>query len=126
MDAMERISIGNLALILALAQCDHSMAQQIAQMPETPNTKIYQGNGTCGSGTGCHWTQSCFPRNGCPDDFLPNPLPRPCQPPYPPFYQCVPAGPCGSSCGSGPVQSRLTWWFLPTPRALREAFWFQP
>jgi hypothetical protein len=75
---------------------------------------------------GLHWTRCCFPRNGCPDDYCPNPYPRPCWPPYSPFCQCVPAGNCGQSGCSGRDKDRLTWWFLPTPRALREAIWCQP
>jgi hypothetical protein len=72
----------------------------------------------------CGWVRACFPRCGCPDDYCPNPCPRPCWPPYPPFYQCVPAGHCGPSDGRG--TKGLTWWFFPTPQALREALWCHP
>ena len=71
------------------------------------------------------WTRDCFPRRGCPDDYCPHPYPRQCWPPYLPFYRCVPAGDCGPGCG-GRYDDRLTWWFLPTPRALRDALWLRP
>jgi hypothetical protein len=75
---------------------------------------------------GVDWTRTCFPRCGCPDDYCANPYPRPCWPPYPPWYQCVPAGDCAPDGGCGSGRGRLSWWFLPTPRALREAIWCQP
>ncbi len=77
-------------------------------------------------GCGLHWTGDCFPRYGCPDDYCSKPFPRQCWPSYPPYYRCVPAGDCiGPACGS-PGKDRLTWWFIPTPRALREALWLHP
>lgn len=75
---------------------------------------------------GLHWTHGCFPRCGCPDDYCPTPCPRQCWPPYPPFYRCVPAGACAHPPCVGVGNEGLTWWFLPTPRALREALWCQP
>jgi hypothetical protein len=75
---------------------------------------------------GLHWARSCFPRPCCPDDYCPRPLPRQCQPAYPPFYRCVPAGDCPGPGCTPHGQGRLTWWFLPTPRALREAIWCHP
>jgi hypothetical protein len=75
---------------------------------------------------GLHWPARCFPPSCCPDDYCPNPLPRQCWPPYPPFYRCVPAGECqGPRCDCH-NKERLTWWFLPTPRALCEAIWCRP
>jgi len=74
---------------------------------------------------GLRWTVGCFPRCGCPDDYCPNPYPRQCWPPYPPYYACVPAGDCGPA-HSGRSTGRLTWWFLPTPWALREAIGCRP
>jgi hypothetical protein len=77
-------------------------------------------------GCGLHWTRDCFPGNACPDDYQPKPLPRQCWPPYPSYYRCVPAGDgTGPICGS-PAKDRLTWWFFPTPRALRDALWLHP
>ncbi len=95
-------------LLIALAGSAETRAQEPAPAPQ-----------------GCHWTLGCFPRCGCPDDYCPHPYPRPCWPPYPPFYRCVPAGNCQpNACGRG--QEKLTWWFLPTHRALREALWSHP
>jgi hypothetical protein len=74
----------------------------------------------------CCGAQGCFPRCGCPDDYCPQPFPRQCWPPYPPFYQCVPAGDCAGPGCRIPGREKLTWWFIPTPRALREAIWWQP
>jgi hypothetical protein len=70
--------------------------------------------------SGLRWTVGCFPRCGCPDDYTANPYPRQCWPPYPAYYRCVPAG------AGGLGKEKLTWWFLPTPQALREALWCQP
>jgi hypothetical protein len=81
----------------------------------------------CGSpGCGLHRTRDCFPHNSCPDDYQPKPLPRLCWPTYPSYYRCVPAGDSsGPTCGS-PGKDRLTWWFIPTPWALRDALWLHP
>ena len=80
--------------------------------------------GPHGGGKGCcRWAHGCFPRWGCPDDYCPNPYPRQCWPPYPPFYQCVPAGDCVHPPCVGVGNEKLTWWWIPTPRALREALW---
>jgi hypothetical protein len=81
---------------------------------------------SCGGPSGCHWTRDCFPRCGCPDDYCPRPFPRQCWPPYPPYYQCVPAGECGHPPCVGVGNEKLTWWFFPTPRALYEALWCRP
>jgi len=79
----------------------------------------------CGSGCGgLHWTRECFPHNACPDDYCPSPFPRQCWPPYPSFYRCVPAGDC-AGCRDRSTDD-LTWWFIPKPRALREAIGWQP
>jgi hypothetical protein len=77
---------------------------------------------SCLSSRGLHWTRNCFPCKSCPDDYCPNPYPRQCWPPYPPFYQCAPAGNCCRDTNN----DRLSWWFLPRPRALHEALWCQP
>jgi hypothetical protein len=83
--------------------------------------------GSTGDGSkGLHWTDCCFPRRGCCDDYCPHPYPRQCWPPYPPFYKCVPAGHCAHPPCVGVGDEKLAWWFLPTPRALREALWCQP
>jgi hypothetical protein len=84
------------------------------------------GGSCCSSAKGLVWQLNCFPRCGCPDDYCPNPYPRQCWPPYPPFYRCVPAGECSHPPCVGVGNEKLTWWFLPTPRALREALWCQP
>jgi hypothetical protein len=89
---------------------------------------------TCAAGPACgaeghgpsHWALDCFPRWGCPDDYCPHPYPRQCWSPYPPFYRCVSAGQCAPAPGVGVRDEKLTWWFLPTPRALREALWCRP
>jgi len=81
--------------------------------------------GDCGNGCGgLHWSHECFPRGGCPDDYCPNPFPRQCWPPYPLFYRCVPAGEC-ADCRDRSTDD-LTWWFIPKPRALREAIGWRP
>jgi hypothetical protein len=72
------------------------------------------------------WTLGCFPRCGCGDDYCPHPYPRQCWPTYPAFYRCVPAGDCVHPPCAGVGNEKLTWWWVPTPRALREAFWCQP
>jgi hypothetical protein len=73
--------------------------------------------------TSCHWAQGCFPRCGCPDDYCPHPYPPPCWPPYPSFYQCVPAGAWAPSTYGVPGKDRISLWFIPTPLTLREALW---
>ncbi|SRR6266849_6736217 len=84
------------------------------------------GRESMAPGCGLHWSRDCFPHGGCPDDYCGNPYPRQCWPPYPAFYRCVPAGDCaGYECGKS-GQGRLTWWFIPTPRALRDALWLRP
>jgi hypothetical protein len=111
----------------AVVLCLLSAPLILAQAPGPLPAPVGCAEGpSCASPHGLHWTQCCFPRQGCPDDYCPNPFPRPCPPPYPPFYQCVPAGECGQAAGCGHDKDRLTWWFLPTPRALREAVWCQP
>jgi hypothetical protein len=82
---------------------------------------------SCGSGPGCcGWVRTCFPRRGCCDDYCPNPYPRQCWLPYPPFYRCVPAGECVHPSCVGVGNEKLTWWWIPTPRALRDALWCDP
>jgi hypothetical protein len=71
---------------------------------------------------GCQ-AETCFPRSTCLDDYCPSPYPRQCWPPYPAFYQCVPAGVCSHPPCVGVGNEKLTWWWIPTLRALREALW---
>ena len=63
----------------------------------------------------------CVSCPGCPDDYCPNPYPRQCGCGYPGFYRCVPAGERALPEGQGRGKDKLTWWFIPTPRALCEA-----
>jgi hypothetical protein len=71
-------------------------------------------------GCGLHWSH-CFPRNNCPDDYQPKPLPHLCLPSYPAYYRCVPAGDgSGPTCGC-PGKNRLPWWLIPTSRPLHES-----
>src|SRR5581483_998009 len=103
-----------LCLFIALADGPGGRGQEPAR---TPAASV----ATCAGGLPCgqnslHWTHSCFPGCGCPDDYCPNPLPRQCWPPYPPFYLCVPAGDCGRPCACSPDKDKLSWWFIPTPR----------
>jgi hypothetical protein len=114
---MKTATLALLWLQIALVACASEPAPEPAPMLLTPAK-------TCPSG--CLWTYGCFPRYGCPDNYCPNPLPRQCWPPYPPFYRCVSAGECGHPPCVGVGHERLTWWFMPTPRALREALWCQP
>ena len=96
-------------------------ASPVTPCPASPTCDCH------GSGAGCcRWTAGCFPLHGCPDDYCPNPFPRQCWPPYPPFYRCVPAGNCGHPPCVGVGNETLTWWWIPTPRALREALWCRP
>jgi hypothetical protein len=111
-----------LGLVVPLAVCAAGLGQAPGQGPCTVCTE----GPPCAGGQGLHWTTHCFPPNCCPDDYCPNPFPRLCWPPYPPFYRCVPAGDCGGPGCAAHGQGRLTWWFLPTPRALFEALWCHP
>jgi hypothetical protein len=113
-------------LLSALVACAPACAQEPG--PGTsPTCTAGQPSGLpCAGPHGLHWTRDCFPPNCCPDDYCPHPFPRQCWPPYPPFYQCVPEGDCARPGCGGNGTSRLTWWFLPTPRALCEAIWCHP
>jgi hypothetical protein len=92
----------------------------------TTGTEVPAG-GPHGGGWGCClWARCCFPRWGCPDDYCPNPYPRQYWPPYPAFYRCAPAGVCSHPPCVGVGNEKLTWWWIPTPRALREALWCKP
>jgi hypothetical protein len=125
---MKSIPPSLLCLLGALLTCAGSLAQAPSPPAASFVTPCTLGplRGLPEATTGCcGWVRGCFPRCGCPDDYCPIPYPRPCWPPYPPFYQCVPAGHCGPSDG-GQGTRRLTWWFLPTPQALREALWCHP
>ncbi len=112
-------------LLGGLLVCRLAPGQQPAP-PACPTGTPGQACGSPGASPhGLRWTDCCFPRHGCPDDYCPHPYPRPCPLPYPPFYRCVPAGNCHPTY-SGPHTGGLAWWFVPTPRALREAIWCQP
>jgi hypothetical protein len=118
-----------LCSLIVLATCPSGRSQEPGRVPASAITGCTQGAacGFPGCGLNCfQWTLGCFPRCGCPDDYCPNPYPKQCWPPYPPFYRCVPAGDCARSCGGGEGKDRLTWWFIPTPRALRAALWCEP
>src|SRR5215831_14390266 len=123
---MKRASPAILFLLSALVACAPGFGQEPRQVPFTACTEGPAGGSSCDGPKGLHWTLGCFPRHGCPDDYSPNPYPRQCWPPYPPFYRCVPAGDGAlpGRCGSG--KDKLTWWFILTPQALREALWCQP
>jgi hypothetical protein len=107
--------------LIALCACNTAWCQQPQPQVGIPTNTCAAGPTSCASNAiGIHWAHGCFPRCDCPDDYCPNPLPRQCWPPYPPFYRCVPAGSGSSS------KDKLTWWFIPNARALREALWCQP
>src|SRR5947209_1858497 len=108
-------------LASVLAVCAPGLGQEPGQWR---SCTACQPIATQTSARGLHWALSCFPCFSCPDDYCPNPYPPPCPSSYPAYYRCVPAGDC-ANCG-GPRNNTLTLWFLPTPRALREALWFQP
>jgi hypothetical protein len=80
----------------------------------------------CSGPGSSHWTNCCYPRSGCPDDYCPNSYPRQCWLPYPSYYKCVPAGACSRSDACAAQKDKRSWWFVPTPQALRDALWFQP
>jgi hypothetical protein len=101
-------------------------AQEARLGPVVTPGPVPCGTSACPGAAGLHWTQECFPRCGCPDDYCPHPYPRQCWPPYATYYRCVPAGNCAATADPNRAGDRLTWWFLPTPRALREAIWCQP
>jgi hypothetical protein len=114
-----------LGLLGAQVVCASACGQEPGQGPPTPCAGGQPDGSSCARPHGLHWVRACFPRCGCLDDYCPHPYPRPCPPPYPPFYRCVPAGNCQPTY-SGPHTGGLAWWFIPTPRALREALWCQP
>jgi hypothetical protein len=121
-----RLATTTLVWLLAALLAD---AQEPAQGPAGPvpgcaGVPACESSG--GSPHGLHWMDRCFPRCGCPDDYCRHPYAPPCWPPYPPFYLCVPAGHCAHPPCVGVGNEGLTWWFIPTPRALREAIWCQP
>jgi hypothetical protein len=126
---MKNASPALLSLLVALVTCVSGLGQEAGPAPAGPVAARCEAPACAahGGGTNCwSWTLFCFPRHGCPDDYCPNPYPRQCWPPYPPFYRCVPAGACAPPGCDGRQTDRLTWWFIPTPRALHEALWCQP
>ena len=124
---MKTVSRSLMGLMVAIAATLPACAQEARPLPpkSIPACTESAKCGSCGP-TGLHWTLGCFPRYGCPDDYCPNAYPRQCWLPYPPFYACVPAGDCCPRYGCGQRNADLSWWFFPTPRALREALWCQP
>jgi len=126
---MKTVSHVLLGLTTVLAACAPGRGQAPQQVP--PSTTVFysevpNAKPPCAGTSGLHWARDCFPRWGCPDDYCPNPYPRQCWPPYPTFYRCVSAGDCGAKDGCGHANERLTWWFIPTPQALRDALWLRP
>jgi hypothetical protein len=123
---MKTAAAMTLCLLIALTRGQTGLGQKpredplLSAAPAPP--RVSPG---CGP-QGLRWTLSYFPRCGCADDYCPHPYPPPCWPPYPPFYKCVPAGECARPGCGGQATSRLSWWFLPTPTALREALWCRP
>jgi hypothetical protein len=117
---MKRTVAVILSLLGALAVCAPALGQPPADAPAPawPPQNCRR--------TGLGWASSCFPRCGCLDDYCPHPYPRQCCPPYPAFYTCAPAGDCAAAGACGRQSDRLTWWFLPTPQALRDALWPRP
>src|SRR5579871_1487050 len=119
---MKNATLTLLGLLGALAAGVPGFSQEPRLVPTSPAPAVIYPDGPP-SGAPCvpskcfGWTRACFPRCGCPDDYCPTPLPRQCWEPYPPFYRCVPAGDCDPGCNGRRID-RLTWWFIPTPRAL--------
>jgi hypothetical protein len=126
---MKQATPALLCLLIALITRAPLLGQDAGPVPASPvsrSTEVPACGSHCVSLSCFRWTLGCFPRRCCADDYCPNPYPQPCWPPYPPFYRCAPAGDCTAPpCGS-PGKEKLTWWFLPTPRALHEALWCQP
>jgi hypothetical protein len=118
-----------LCLLCAWAAAGPGFGQEPRPEPAGPSA-TYTTSPACGPNgdglKGLHWTAGCFPRCAGRDDYCPHPFPRPCWPPYPPFYKCVPAGNCAHPPCTGVGNEKVAWWFVPTPRALREAVWCQP
>jgi hypothetical protein len=118
-----------LGLIGALAASVPGLAQESLPRPAAP-LPTWSPEPPCKSDPGgrgsIHWTAGGFPRCNCPDDYCPKPFPQQCWPPYPPFYLCVPAGECAHPPCVGVGNEKLTWWWIPRPRALRDALWCNP
>jgi hypothetical protein len=126
---MKTASAALLGLLGALVAAGHGFGQGPGPGPASPVKPGAEAPACglpCGGPGGCDWVRGCFPRGGCPDDYCPNPFPRQCWPPYPPFYKCVPAGNCVHPPCVGVGNEKLTWWFIPTPQALHEALWLHP
>jgi hypothetical protein len=112
-----------LALFGALAFTPRGFGQESASCPDCGARAARPP----GAWSRCFsWASRCFPRCGCPDDYCPHPFPRQCWPPYPPYYSCMPAGDGVHPPCLGVGNEKLTWWWLPTPRALRDALWCRP
>jgi hypothetical protein len=118
-----------LCVLVGLIVCTNGHGQEVKRPPDSA-VNIYATtpawDSVCSGLKGSSWTASCFPRCGCADDYCANPYPRQCWPPYPPFYKCVPAGDGGPGLGCVAAKDKLSWWFIPTPQALREAVWWRP
>src|SRR5262249_47154669 len=126
---MKSITIALLGVFGAWVADCQANAQQPRPAPVRPCIKCAAapaGAPNSDEKTTFHWAAGCFPRCNCPDDYCPTPLPRQCSPTYPPFYRCVAAGCCYHPPVTGVGNERLTWWWIPTPRALREALLWRP
>jgi len=114
-----------LQLIALSSACAGGPVPDPPPVPAGAAVPVAPTGGLGGGLAGHHWTQACFPRCGGPDDYRANPYPRQCWGPYPDFYRYVPAGiPLLDQCETR--RDRRTWWFLPTPAALRDALWPGP
>ena len=123
---MKGYRLVSLSLLSALIAAAPGVGQELGSGPAAPPGPVPVTPAPYLASRGCGWTFGCFPRRGCPDDYCPHLYPRQCWPPYPPFYRCAPASDCAAGTGCDRAADRLTWWFIPTPRALREAVWRQP
>jgi hypothetical protein len=116
-------------LVIFAAICAQGRGEEPRQVPISPGTCGPDAPACvtpCARSGGLHWTRCCFPRGGCPDDYCANPYPRQCWLHYPSFYKCVPAGGRTSADCYDTAKENQSWWWVPTPRALRDAIWRSP